>query len=94
MSNENQCVICGQGEDREPLIPIRAGGYDTGDFIHFACVASSGEYGFCRYCRGEAAYALSELNSEDECSDHDGESAMSEEEMEGWEGNIERWNDA
>lgn len=94
MDSNHECVVCGTNEDQESLIPVRADGYDTGDYVHFSCVQSSRGYGFCRYCKEEAAYLTSELNSEGECSDHDGESEMSEEELEGWEGNIERWNDA
>jgi hypothetical protein len=51
------------------------------------------EYGHCRYCGEDILYTVDSLNENGECSEHEGESEMSEEDRQGWESNIRRWNE-
>lgn len=88
--SSNECVECGQSDD---LIIIIEKGQDTGEFICQSCVDTSDAFGLCIYCGYEAAYPIGELNEAGECSSHYGESVMDPEEEEGWEDNIQRWNE-
>ena len=50
------------------------------------------EYATCVYCGSDVTYRADQINADGECSEHEGESYMDEEEKEGWESLIENWN--
>ncbi len=58
------------------LIPV---GYSD-ELIHRKCVDGV-DYDFCNYCGEERAHRAEDLNSMGECTDHAGESALSEDEQ-------------
>ncbi len=92
----NECVNC---SNIKSLSPIIEDDFDNPEkFICDSCKKedanhSEPDYGTCRYCGDDVLYPIEQINSEGECNEHKGESNMSAEEQEGWEGNIERWND-
>lgn len=67
--------------------------YPVGDgYICDDCF-SPDEYDKCVYCGDHTYYKYSQLNSSFECPEHAGESIMDDEDAEGWEDNIRKFNE-
>ena len=67
--------------------------YPVGDgYICDDCF-SPDEYDKCVYCGDHTYYKYSQLNSSFECPEHAGESIMDDEDVEGWEDNIRKFNE-
>jgi len=67
---------------------------NTEQYICKSCVKNNDAYGYCWCCgEDEHCHYADDLNSNNECSIHKGESEMDPEDREGWEHNIRKWNE-
>jgi len=82
------CENCGHKSlDITPL------GYEESEpdgWVCASCVSRyDSEYEHCRYCGDDYVYRASDINEHGECSAHDGESALDDEESEDYESLVE-----
>ena len=89
-----ECIGCGDNFKRANMKQV---GLSGDQFICCDCfISDEDQYGECRYCAlsgHDVIHHNDDLNNASECDVHAGESSMSEEDEEGWDDNIERWNE-
>lgn len=81
------CECC--GEKKLDITPLGDMEDDPLGWVSSECAENSDDYGTCMYCTSGTLHRLSDLNRHGECSVHDGEGELDEDEEEDIESYIE-----
>lgn len=74
--DEKVCESCNGTDDSafNPLIVLASG--EEGEYVHLHCARKDSQFGFCWCCQERVVYYSDDLNAENECATHDGESVL------------------
>jgi hypothetical protein len=87
-----ECTQCGSRDDS--VIAAETDDYKYEQlWVCHRCASRDEDVGYCRYCGEDSVYPIEMLNSNSECPEHRGESIISPEDQEGWDDNIQKWNE-
>jgi hypothetical protein len=85
-----ECECCGAKMiHSRPIGDSRATYFEPDGWVCPDCASYDDEYASCRFCGSDVIYRADQINERGECSEHDGESVISEEEEQDWDDYIE-----